>query len=262
MSLRRRLLRVYWTMERRLVPGLEYSQVHYEKLLLKWIPAGARWLDLGCGRRLLPAWRSDGEAALRQRSGMLVGIDLDMGSLLDNTTAHHRVFGPAQQLPFESGSFDVVTSNMVVEHLEDPVGSFHEVRRVLSPNGIFIVHTPNAAAYPTAVTRRLPDAAKRAGARLLDGRREADVFRTYYRANTVDDLATVAQSAGMSLAELNLVSSTALFSVVPPLALLELLYLRSIRGADHRERRSNILAVLKAEASLPGRRGETSSGVP
>lgn len=247
MSLRRGLLRIYWLMERLIVPGLEYSQLEYERLLLKWIPAGARWLDLGCGRRLLPAWRSESEKALRMRSSMLVGIDLDRGSLLDNTTAHHKVFGPAQELPFKSGSFDVVTANMVAEHLEDPVGSFREVRRVLSPNGIFIVHTPNAAAYPTALTRRLPDAVKKGAARLLDGRREADVFHTFYRANTIDELGSVAQTAGLAVAQVNLLSSTAVFSVVPPLALFELLYIRTLRTERNRERRSNLVAVLKVK---------------
>jgi ubiquinone/menaquinone biosynthesis C-methylase UbiE len=245
MTLRRRLLRIYWAMEGLIVPGLEYSQLEYERLLLQWIPAGAQWLDLGCGRRLLPEWRSESEMALRERSGMLVGIDLDMGSLFDNRTAHHKVFGPAQQLPFESGSFDVVTANMVTEHLEDPIGSFSEVRRVLSPNGIFIVHTPNAAAYPTSLTHRLPDAVKKGAARLLDGRRESDVFHTYYRANTVDDLTSVARTAGLSVAALNFVSSTAVFSIVPPLAFFELLYFRTLRSEGNKERRSNLLAVLK-----------------
>ena len=245
MLLRRRLLRMYWAMERLIVPGMEYSQLEYERLLLKWIPAGAHWLDLGCGRRLLPEWRTRSEAALHQRCDRMVGIDLDMGSLLDNTTAHHKVFGPAQQLPFKSGSFDVVTANMVVEHLEDPVGSFREVRRVLRPNGIFIMHTPNAAAYPTVLTRHLPDAVKKGAARLLDGRREADVFHTYYRANTVDDVTSVARTAGLSVTELNLVTSTAVFSVVPPLAFFELLYFRTLRSEDNKERRSNLIAVLK-----------------
>jgi ubiquinone/menaquinone biosynthesis C-methylase UbiE len=244
MALRRQLLRIYWAMEKRIVPELEYSQIEYERRLLQWIPEGARWLDLGCGRRMLPEWRSAAEAALRRRSGTLVGIDLDMGSLLDNTTAEHKIYGVAQQLPFRTGSFDVVTANMVVEHLEDPVGSFREVRRVLSPNGIFIVHTPNAAAYSTVLTRRLPDAVKKRAARVLDGRKEADVFHTYYRANTVADLTSAARAAGLVVAEMNLVSSTALFSVVPPLAFLELLYLRRLRTEANKERRSNLIAVL------------------
>jgi ubiquinone/menaquinone biosynthesis C-methylase UbiE len=245
MTLRRRLLRIYWAMEGLIVPGLEYSQLEYERLLLQWIPVGAQWLDLGCGRRLLPEWRAESEVVLRERSGMMVGIDLDMGSLHDNKTAHHKVFGPAQQLPFESGTFDVVTANMVAEHLEDPVGSFQEVRRVLKPNGIFVVHTPNAAAYPTSLTRRLPDSVKKGAARLLDGRREADVFHTYYRANTVDDIAAVARTSGLSVADLKFVSSTAVFSIAPPLAFFELLYFRRLRAEGNKERRSNLIAVLK-----------------
>ena len=244
MSLRRRLLQVYWAMERRIVPGLEYSQHEYEKRLLERIPHGARWLDLGCGRRLLPEWRSASERTLVQRPSQFVGIDVDLDSLHDNKVAHYKVFGVAQHLPFAPESFDVVTANMVVEHLEDPAGTFREVRRVLSPGGLFFFHTPNSAAFPTALSRRLPDPLKRGAARILDGRSGKDVFHTYYRANTAGDVTRLAQASGLSIVEISLVSSTALFSIVPPLAFLELLYLRSLRSEERRERRSNLIAVL------------------
>jgi hypothetical protein len=47
--------------------------------------------------------------------------------------------------------------------------------------------------------------------------------------------------------ELSFVSTTALFSTVPPLAFLELLWLRSIQGDTRRQRRSNLIAVLRKE---------------
>ncbi len=252
-SLRGQLLKVYWAMERRIVPGLEYSQHRYEARLMHWIRTGVRWLDLGCGRRLLPPWREPSEHVLMKRASHFVGIDLDLGSLLDNRTVHDRVFGPAQHLPFTTGSFDVVTANMVVEHLEDPVGSFREVSRVLAPGGLFLFHTPNADAFPTVVARRIPGGLKTGLARLLDGRQGKDVFNTFYRANTVRDVESVARLAGLHVAEMNLVSTTAIFSVLPPLALAELLYLRSLRGDNRKERRSNMIAVLS--------KGEHTAGV-
>jgi ubiquinone/menaquinone biosynthesis C-methylase UbiE len=247
MSLRRNLLRVYWAMERRLVPGLEYSQHKYEAHLLRWIPQDAIWLDVGCGRRLLPPWRAAGEQALLARTRSLTGIDLDLGSLRDNSTAHHRVYGPVDRLPFRDATFQVVTANMVVEHLADPVGAFTEVARVLQPGGLFLFHTPNASAFPTAVARRIPEALKSPLARLLDGRKAADVFPTYYRCNTPADVRRNAEGAGFSVAELSLVSSTALFSVVPPLAFVELLWLRSVQREARQNLRSNIIAVLRRQ---------------
>jgi SAM-dependent methyltransferase len=43
------------------------------------------------------------------------------------------------KLPFESASFDCVTSFGVLEHVESDVGSLSEIRRVLRPGGLFFV---------------------------------------------------------------------------------------------------------------------------
>lgn len=46
-------------------------------------------------------------------------------------------------LPFEDESFDCVISFQVIEHIRDDERFVSEVRRVLRPNGIFVVSTPN-----------------------------------------------------------------------------------------------------------------------
>lgn len=245
MNLRRKLIKLYWGMERRMVPGLEYSQHRYEDHLRRWIPQGVEWLDVGCGRRLLPSWRAEGERILLARAKELVGIDLDLDSLKDNVTAHVRIFGKVGALPFRDASFDVVTANMVVEHLDDPQAGFAEVGRVLKRGGLFLFHTPNAKAFPTALARLLPDTIKAPLARVLDNRRSIDVFQTYYRCNTAADIERNARAAGLEPVELSFVSSTALFSVVPPLAFLELLWLRAIQRDSRRHLRSNLIAVLR-----------------
>lgn len=244
-TLRRKLLEFYWGLERRMVPGLEYSQHRYEEHLKRWIPDEVHWLDVGCGRRLLPSWRAEGERLLRARTRLLVGIDLDLDSLKDNVTADVRIFSPVSALPFREASFDIVTANMVVEHLEDPGASFAEVARVLKPGGLFLFHTPNAQAFPTALARMVPDAVKAPLARVLDGRKSMDVFQTWYRCNTAEDVHRAAQAAGLVPVEISFVSSTAIFSVVPPLAFLELLWLRRVQDESRRHLRSNLIAVLR-----------------
>jgi ubiquinone/menaquinone biosynthesis C-methylase UbiE len=231
-------------MERRLVPGLEYSQHQYEARLLRWIGHRVKWLDVGCGRRLLPTWRSAQELVLIGRASQLTGLDGDLGSLHDNVTVHSRVLGAAEQLPFADAVFDVVTANMVVEHLADPVAAFAGVHRILRPGGLFIFHTPNASAFPTVLSRAVPEIAKPLLSRLLDGRRSADVFPTTYRCNTPSAVRETAERAGFEVAELSLVSTTALFSVVLPLAALELLWLRFISTESREQLRSNIICVL------------------
>ncbi|HEX9565324.1 MAG TPA: class I SAM-dependent methyltransferase [Gemmatimonadaceae bacterium] len=245
MTLKGKLLKTYWRLEKRLVPNLRYSQSHYEEHLFRWIRDGAGWLDVGCGRRLLPPWRLDAERVLVSRARMLVGIDLDFASLLDNRSAHARLFGVVHDLPFRGEAFDVVTANMVVEHLADPEGDFREVARVLKPGGVFIMHTPNAGAFPTLAARVVPEVAKRPLVRLLDGRRSKDVFPTYYRCNSSSDVHRCAAAAGLHVAELSMVSTTALFSVIPPLAFLELLWIRFVQAEHRRDLRSNIITVLQ-----------------
>src|SRR6185312_10287405 len=42
------------------------------------------------------------------------------------------------ELPFDDATFDLVFSRCVLEHVEDPVSVFEELRRVLRPNGHLI----------------------------------------------------------------------------------------------------------------------------
>ena len=50
-----------------------------------------------------------------------------------------------ENLPFNDNYFDVVTALEVIEHLFDPDHFLEEVYRVLKPNCIFVLSTPNLA---------------------------------------------------------------------------------------------------------------------
>lgn len=52
--------------------------------------------------------------------------------------------GYSQNMPFKSGSFDVVVMSEVLEHLDDSImtETLHEVKRVLRPSGHFIGTVP------------------------------------------------------------------------------------------------------------------------
>ena len=245
MAQRNMLYEAYSRMERRIAPGLRYSQDEYEAKLYRYVERGTDWLDLGCGRRLLPTWRAESERQLVAQAHQVFGIDLDFGSLRDNESVENLCQSSVAALPFADNSFSLVTANMVMEHVDDPVTMLRELHRVLRPGGHLIFHTPNARAFPTVVTRLMPDAIKQRAAYLLDGRDSKDVFPTYYRANSAATIRSLAASSGFEVAELNLVSTTAVFALVPPLAAVELLWIRSLNKPARAERRSNIIAVLK-----------------
>jgi SAM-dependent methyltransferase len=93
-------------------------------------------LDLGCGNGNLLT-------DLRARYDRVTGLDgaLSMVALAKRkalTRALCTVGDILESLPFLSGSFDVVISNMVLMSVEDADCVFHEVARVLKINGIFI----------------------------------------------------------------------------------------------------------------------------
>jgi SAM-dependent methyltransferase len=49
------------------------------------------------------------------------------------------VQGPAETLPFNDGTFDVVVTRYSVHHFVDPLPIFREVRRVLRPGGVALL---------------------------------------------------------------------------------------------------------------------------
>jgi SAM-dependent methyltransferase len=245
MAVRRKLFRIYGRLRDAIAPGLRYSQHFYERYLREAITPGLDWLDLGCGHRVLPEWRGAAERDIVRRCRSATGIDYDLPSLARHRSMTRVVRGDVGSLPFRDDSFDLVTANMVVEHLVDPERQFREIGRVLRAGGMFLLHTPNALGYPTMIGRLVPGAIKRPLIRALDSRPADDVFPAHYRANSERRLAKVAESAGLRLANCHLVGTDAILALIPPLAVLELLVIRLLLTRPLRQFRSNIIAVLR-----------------
>ena len=76
--------------------------------------------------------------------GKAEGVDIDVeavGYCRERGLENVRI-GEAAELPFEDGSFDLVTALDVVEHLDDDAAAFREMRRVLRPGGLLLVTVP------------------------------------------------------------------------------------------------------------------------
>ena len=115
---------------------------------LSW---GKRVLDLGCGTGY-------GSADLAGTAAAVVGVDSAEEAITQATehyTAPNLAFlrADASRLPFPSGCFDLIVGFEIIEHLESWERLLEEAARVLSPEGQFLVSTPNKSFY--AESRRL-----------------------------------------------------------------------------------------------------------
>lgn len=166
---------------------------------LRWlgVPAGRRWLDVGCGTGALTA-----TALAVAEPGRVVGVDPSAGFL---TAARARIaddratftVGDARSLPLPGRSFDVVVSGLAINFVPDPHLAAGEIARVTAPGGL-------AAAYVwdyadgMAMMRHLWDAAGAldpAAAALNEGRRFAlcrpEPLERLWTAAGLDDVSVI-----------------------------------------------------------------------
>ncbi len=111
-------------------------------LVRKWARLdGARILDAGCGVGMYTG-------QFRRFSPHVTGVEVDP-SVAAQAAARLPgiVLAPAEALPFADGSFDVVFSHEVIEHVTDDAAAASEMVRVTAPGGRIVLFCPNRL-YP------------------------------------------------------------------------------------------------------------------
>lgn len=101
-----------------------------------------RFLDVGCATGALVE-------ALGARGWQAEGLELCAPSALWGREHRGAVIhiGTLESAAFPDGSFDVVHSSHVIEHVPDPAAFLRETHRILKPGGWCICATPNAASF-------------------------------------------------------------------------------------------------------------------
>jgi SAM-dependent methyltransferase len=219
------------------------SQVLYAAALAALAAHARHWLDLGCGHQFVPDWVSADALATARARTTVVGIDGDLPSLRRHPGLTLKIAADIERLPLAGGTFDLVTANMVVEHVADPDRLFAEVARVLRPGGRFLVHTPNVHGYTTALARVIPSGMRPRVAGLLQGRRPEDVYPTHYRANSLRSLSALAARHGFDVERLDTVTSSAQLFRVPVAGWIEDRWLGLLSAGALARLRPCILAV-------------------
>ena len=220
----------YPFLSRWLDPSRQYSQIVYAQLLSKLVPAGAAWLDAGCGHQVFKISSTREEAQIVSRTNLAVGCDLDCQALQVHRSFRLRACCDLRRLPFASEAFDVVTLNYVAEHLEESQATFAELARILRPGGRLVVVTPHALGYFVRLARLgrklLPESLVRKFILLREFRSPEDIFPTFYRANTREDLLCQTDEAGLTEEGFRMLRDPAIFNFIAPLAASELLVMR------------------------------------
>ncbi len=108
-------------------------------------------LDIGCGRK------SDIGRYLKEHDthALIHGADLDEYSL-KNTDVDELFICDAADMPFADGSYDVVFSQFLLEHVHDSQQTVDSIARVTAPGGLATLIVPNPTSPASTVAKLTP----------------------------------------------------------------------------------------------------------
>jgi ubiquinone/menaquinone biosynthesis C-methylase UbiE len=231
---------------------VEHEQHFYLRMLEENFRPGMRWLDAGCGHSLIANWlRGAAETELRflREAEMIVGVDIDAPSLAAPSPIR-RIACDLSSLAFADATFDLVTCNMVVEHISKPQNAFSEFFRVLRPGGIVVILTPNLYHFVNVISRLTPFWFHKWVLERLNVRPSEDVFPTLYKCNTQRAMQNCLSRVGFSSYTVHMIPGRPRLANFGPLFNIEFLFYRlSLHFAQLRE---TLCAVAQKPIGISG----------
>ena len=114
------------------------------RLMLAWVPAGARVLDVGCATGYLAA-------ELQARGCEVVGVEADPeAAAAARARGVEVVEGDIEDAALRAalpGARDRILLGDVLEHLRDPAAALAGLRDLLAPGGVVVASLPNVAVW-------------------------------------------------------------------------------------------------------------------
>ena len=138
----------------RTAPGIWHENYWFARhdAAYRWITANlpidptGRVLDAGCGEGY------GAEQLRRAGAASVTGLDYEHTTLRHVRRAYPQVNvvrGNLVQTAFATGTFDLVTSLQVIEHLWEQPRFITECARILEPTGTLVLSTPNRLTFPS-----------------------------------------------------------------------------------------------------------------
>lgn len=137
-----RILPDYYLKDKKRLARFLFHQRCYELILSRVERKNV--LDLGCGTGY-------GSNILKEKARYVTGVDISEEAIKDakknfkKRNLQYKVIDTLETgtLPFLDGTFDVVVSFQVLEHIKNVDNYFYEINRVLKEDGELIIITPN-----------------------------------------------------------------------------------------------------------------------
>ena len=123
---------------------IKYEHLHRYALCMPFVP-GKVVLDLASGEGY-------GAALLSNVATSVTGVDISP-EIVEHARHHYYrqnltfLVGSCEKVPLPDSSVDIVTSFETIEHHDKHEEMMQEIKRVLKPNGILIISSPNRLTY-------------------------------------------------------------------------------------------------------------------
>lgn len=217
---------------------------YYEAVLDEQVTPETRWLDVGCGRNLLPG-NPRLAGTLSSRCMFLQGVDPDP-TITDNELCHACSNEPIETYCSEN-TFDLVTLRMVAEHVDNPVAVVMNLAKLTRPGGKVVVYTVNRWSPLSITARIVPHRLHHPIKRFFWKTEEQDTFPVRYRMNTRHQLSNHFCAHGFRTVFCRKVSDCSALWHFPMLYRFELAMWRLLTRFGYSYPETNLLGVFERE---------------
>ena len=217
----------------------------YEALVNRLVTADTDWLDVGCGRFLFPSNPALAKK-LSGRCNQLVGIDPDE-TIEENECVHEKVRATIDDFELDK-RFDLVTLNMVAEHIANPERAITKISKSTRPGGYVVIHTVFKYSPVPIVTVLTPHRWHHKAKAFLWSSESKDTFPVENKMNTRGTLRRLFERAGFREAHFSYVDDCRSFARFRLTSWMELAVQRALRRIGLHYPEVNLLGVYEKRA--------------